>query len=63
MGEIVTFQSGTRRRVSTPPPPEGTAQILFFLGVRYVRSKDENEDGPGARRAKSAARPRRRKRV
>ncbi len=61
MGEIVTFQSGTRRRVSMPPPPQGTAQILFFLGVRYVRDEDENGGGSGERRAKSTTRSRRRK--
>jgi hypothetical protein len=43
MGEIIPFRSGLRRRV-TVEPPQGPAQILFFLGVRYCR-EDDNMDG------------------
>lgn len=44
MGEVIAFQMREKvsRRASTPP--SGDAQILFFLGVRYMRM----DDLPGA---------------
>lgn len=40
MGEVVAFRSRARgaRRISETPG--GEAQILFFLGVRYMRMDD-----------------------
>ena len=55
MGEIIPFRSGQRRRVPVEPsqgPPQGPAQILFFLGVRYCR-EDDNMDGRPNRRGGS----------
>jgi hypothetical protein len=47
MGEVVAFQP--RERTPRPPnaPPAGDAQILFFLGVRYMRM-EETPDPVGA---------------
>jgi hypothetical protein len=45
MGEIIAF--GARSRAAARPPAAGEAQILFFLGVRYVR--DEPKRSPRAR--------------
>jgi hypothetical protein len=39
MGEIIPFRAAHRRRV--PIEPQGPAQILFFLGVRYCREDAE----------------------
>lgn len=39
MAQIISLQS--RARQTRPaPPPEGGAQILFFLGVRYMRAEE-----------------------
>jgi hypothetical protein len=77
MGEVVAFRSQARRRASESKP-EGPAQILFFLGVRYCRpgnagdkdykdagEKDTADAGSNRRRrpGTSAPRPRRRKRA
>ncbi len=39
MGEIVPFHKARRLRAAVNPPA-GSAEILFFLGVRYVRHED-----------------------
>jgi len=39
MGEIVPFPAARRPRAAASPP-EGPVEILFFLGVRYVRHED-----------------------
>ncbi len=63
MGEIVPFRSDRRRRLPAAPP-EGSAQILFFLGVRYCRDEDGKDGQPGRRGSGSSpSRPRRRKRA
>ena len=41
MGEIIPIRAGQRRRVPVEPP-QGPAQILFFLGVRYCREDDQD---------------------
>jgi hypothetical protein len=42
MGKIIAFPAETRRIAGArTPPPEGEAQILFFLGVRYSRLDDD----------------------
>jgi hypothetical protein len=46
MGEVTPFRIA--RRPHTAVPPEGSARILFFLGVRYVRHED-GADGPKGR--------------
>jgi hypothetical protein len=62
MGKIVPFPSETRRRGLAAP--EGSAQILFFLGVRYVRDEDDKGDRPNRRGSGSpSSRPRRKKRA
>jgi|GEM_PF-6533147 len=43
MGEIIPFRAAHRRRAPVEPP-QGPAQILFFLGVRYCR-EDADLDG------------------
>jgi hypothetical protein len=68
MGEIVPFCRDGRRRAEAAPQDgsarSGSAQILFFLGVRYER----HDDGPGEPRRRDPAgaaprRPRRRQRA
>lgn len=62
MGEIVPFRAEKRPWSDTPPPGQ-SAQILFFLGVRYVRDDDETS-GPKKRSSGGSQRPaRRRKRA
>ncbi|CAN2535204.1 hypothetical+protein [Methylocapsa aurea] len=39
MGEIIAFSSKARPAAAAPPLVGG-AQILFFLGVRYVRQEN-----------------------
>lgn len=39
MGEIIAFSSKTRS-AAVAPRIVGEAQILFFLGVRYVRPEE-----------------------
>lgn len=62
MCEIVPFRIVGRPRAAALPP-EGPAQILFFLGVRYVR--DDGGDGPKGRASEGGAprKGRRRKRA
>jgi hypothetical protein len=63
MGEVVPFHSQARRRTAAAPP-EGSAQILFFLGVRYVRHEDDTDTRPGPRHAGGTTpRSRRKKRA
>lgn len=63
MGEIVPFRCESRPRAAAAAP-EGPAQILFFLGVRYERHDDES-GGPQKRNPPGASprRQRRRKRA
>jgi hypothetical protein len=45
MGEVLAFRPRTES--AAPARPEGGAQILFFLGVRYMRMEDPlNGDAP-----------------
>lgn len=37
MAQIINFPSARKSRSVTDMPPENGAEILFFLGVRYVR--------------------------
>jgi hypothetical protein len=54
MGEIIAFSPKTRAAASRPPIPGG-AQILFFLGVRYVREETAKRPPRGrGKREKSA---------
>jgi hypothetical protein len=61
MGEVVSLHLKARRRAPAAPP-EGSAQILFFLGVRYCRHEDESGGKPSRRRS-GTPRPRRKKRA
>ncbi|WP_363346855.1 hypothetical protein [Methylocystis echinoides] len=61
MGEVVAFQMRERSPRRPSEPPIGDAQILFFLGVRYMRAEDlpthAPDQGPrGGRKRKSRAR-------
>ncbi|MCI4680540.1 hypothetical protein K9U39_04005 [Rhodoblastus acidophilus] len=58
MGEIVPFRIASRPR-AVDAPPQGPAQILFFLGVRYVRD-DGEKGGPKNRKSDAGARRTRR---
>ncbi|KAF0122019.1 hypothetical protein C5688_13870 [Methylocystis sp. MitZ-2018] len=40
MGKVIAFQPRTRAASKRREAPERDAQILFFLGVRYVRMED-----------------------
>ncbi|OAI31202.1 hypothetical protein A1351_05985 [Methylosinus sp. R-45379] len=46
MGELIAFSSKARPAPQAPPAV-GEAQILFFLGVRYVRPEDAATKTPG----------------
>ncbi len=59
MGQVVPIRTAARRR-SQAPKPEGSAQILFFLGVRYQRH-EEDSDAPPKRSRAGAATPRSRR--
>lgn len=73
MGEIIAFRNEERLRSDcrqeeprrfSPAPPEGTAQILFFLGVRYSRPEEDPDGRPkraNQRQGLRAARSRRKK--
>jgi hypothetical protein len=63
MCEIVPFRNVGRPRAAGAPH-QGSAQILFFLGVRYVRD-DGGADGPKGRASEggSPRKGRRRKRA
>ncbi len=43
MGEVVAFQTRRKPARQTNEPPTGDAQILFFLGVRYMRADESPE--------------------
>jgi hypothetical protein len=58
MGEVIAFR-GRSRRGAPPPPPDGPAQILFFLGVRYSRPDDGPEGKPDGARPSRARRSKR----
>jgi hypothetical protein len=47
MGEVTAFRNKRRARAK-PAPAEGSAQILFFLGVRYQREEEETASAEGA---------------
>lgn len=40
MGEIIAFETREKIPRRASAPPTGDAQILFFLGVRYMRMDD-----------------------
>jgi hypothetical protein len=63
MGEILPFRIESRPRAAKVPP-QGPAEILFFMGVRYERH-DDGTSGPQSRAPAGAAprRQRRRKRA
>jgi len=46
MGEIVAFRQRAASASPAPIRPDGEAQILFFLGVRYVRMDEAQETAP-----------------
>ncbi|HEY8066461.1 MAG TPA: hypothetical protein VIF40_17320 [Methylosinus sp.] len=54
MGEIIAFSSKARPAAAAPPLVGG-AQILFFLGVRYVRQEDAADAAKESAAAKDAA--------
>ena len=59
MGEVTPFRGKGRARAESAPP-EGEAQILFFLGVRYSRSEEDAGGNPdGARIGPRVRAPRR----
>jgi hypothetical protein len=64
MGEVTPFRNKGRAR-ARPAPPEGAAQILFFLGVRYQRETEgaDGADDASARRRSGGTRARRKKRA
>lgn len=41
MGEVVAFQMRAKPARPASEPPTGDAQILFFLGVRYMRAEPD----------------------
>lgn len=43
MGEVVAFRIRERNSRHASEPPTGDAQILFFLGVRYMRMDEPPE--------------------
>jgi hypothetical protein len=47
MGQIIAFQTRSHEARRAPPPPGGEAQILFFLGVRYLRMEDSQPSAGG----------------
>lgn len=44
MGEVIAFRQMARRTRKMMEPPTSGAQILFFLGVRYMRMDDATAD-------------------
>lgn len=57
MGEIIAFRPNAKA-AAMPPPAPGGAQILFFLGVRYMRDETATKRTPrdrgGGKRKKRA---------
>jgi hypothetical protein len=47
MGEVIAFRKRAKSTRQNSEPPTGDAQILFFLGVRYMRM-DEAKEPRGA---------------
>lgn len=43
MGQIIAFKARAKNPRRRPEPVAGSAQILFFLGVRYSRTEDERD--------------------
>lgn len=43
MGEVVAFRTREKSSRRDGEPPTGDAQILFFLGVRYMRADEPPE--------------------
>ncbi len=62
MGEVVPIREAARRR-SQASKPEGSAQILFFLGVRYHRHEEDSDTRPRRGAGGSTPRSRRKKRA
>lgn len=65
MGEVIAFRMREKHARHASEPPTGDAQILFFLGVRYMRMEEPLDAletqapgrGPrGGRKRKSRAR-------
>lgn len=67
MGEVIAFQTRAKPSRHSSEPPTGDAQILFFLGVRYMRMEEpqdslntfspDHDHGPrGGKKRKSRAR-------
>jgi hypothetical protein len=65
MGEIIAFRMREKRARAGSAAPAGGAQILFFLGVRYVRmdeppatllAPDKGRGPAGGKKRKSRAR-------
>lgn len=67
MGDIIAFSAGAGRARRGRAQFEGEAQILFFLGVRYVRVEEaaqptaaapgkSGDEGAGGRKRKRRAR-------
>lgn len=48
MGDVVEFRKREKRSRQNSEPPMGDAQILFFLGVRYVHMEEPRGVGGGA---------------
>lgn len=40
MGQVIAFRTLARSARKSSETPSGDAQILFFLGVRYMRMDD-----------------------
>lgn len=62
MGEIIAFPSNARRAPPAPPFPF-EAQILFFLGVRYMRLDDAATKGAPHRGGEAGGGKKRKKRA
>jgi hypothetical protein len=60
MGEVIAFRKREKPLRRAREPLTGDAQILFFLGVRYVRVEDgAQSQAPGGRPRGGGARKRR----
>lgn len=60
MGEVIAFRKREKPSRHTGAPPTGDAQILFFLGVRYMRMEDFSQShAPGDRPRGGGTRKRR----
>ncbi|PWB81880.1 MAG: hypothetical protein C3F11_13700 [Methylocystaceae bacterium] len=62
MGEIIAFPSSPKPIGAPRPPIDGGGEILFFLGVRYVRGDDERTRGAPRTGGGEAGRGKKRKR-